>query len=170
MALTRVNNQALTSITAAGLPTLTSSNMPTGSIVQTVQTTASSEWYNSSAATFEDVTGQSITITPSSSSNKILITLSAWGIINGAGGMGIRLLRGSTSIHQMESLVNSTPWSQGCYSFSFLDSPSTTSATTYKIQGASQVRTSNAEFRFTYNHSSISGSPQSTMIAQEIVG
>ena len=44
MALTRVNNQALTSLTAAGLPTLTSSNMPTGSIVQTVQTTASSEW------------------------------------------------------------------------------------------------------------------------------
>ena len=97
MALTRINNQAL--------PTISSSKLPAGSIVQTVQTTASSEWYNSSAATFEDVTGQSITITPSSSSNKILITLSAWGIINGAGGMGIRLLRGSTSIHQMESLV-----------------------------------------------------------------
>ena len=64
MALTRLNNQALTSVTAAGLPTLTSSNMPTGSIVQTVQTTASSEWYNSSAATFEDVTGQSIQLRP----------------------------------------------------------------------------------------------------------
>ena len=170
MALTRLNNQALTSVTAAGLPTLTSSNMPTGSIVQTVQTTASSEWSNSSAATFEDVTGQSITITPSSSSNKILITLSAWGIINNPYGCAIKLLRGSTDIHQMESYVTNAAWTQGCYTFSYLDSPSTTSATIYKIQAASQFRTSQAEFRFNYPSSGISGSPQSTMIAQEIVG
>ena len=161
MALTRINNQAL--------PTISSSKLPAGSIVQTVQTTTSSVWYNSSAGTFQDVTGAGVSITPSSSSNKVLITYSAWGIINASGVIGMKLVRGSTDIHQMESLINDANWNQGCYTFSFLDSPSTTSATIYKIQAASQNATSNYEFRVNYN-SSISGTPQSTMIAQEIVG
>ena len=98
MALTRINNQAL--------PTISSSKMPAGSIVQTVQTTTSSVWYNSSAGTFQDVTGAGVSITPSSSSNKVLITYSAWGIINASGVIGMKLVRGSTDIHQMESLIN----------------------------------------------------------------
>lgn len=36
MPLTRINNQALTAVTAAGLPTLTHDKMPSGSIIQTV--------------------------------------------------------------------------------------------------------------------------------------
>ena len=36
MALTRINNQALTNVTSAGLPTLSSSNMPAGSVLQVV--------------------------------------------------------------------------------------------------------------------------------------
>ena len=39
MALTKLNNQSLTNVTAAGLPTLTSDNMPTGSVLQVVQGT-----------------------------------------------------------------------------------------------------------------------------------
>ena len=171
MALTRLNNQALTSITAAGLPTLTSSNMPTGSVVQVVQTTTTSAWHSTAATTWEDVTGQTITITPSSTSNKVLITLSAWGIILNPFGCGIKLLRGSTDIHQMESYVTDSQWSQGCYTFSYLDSPATTSATTYKIQGYSQSQSANAEFRFNYNNGTTPPDlPQSTMIAQEIAG
>jgi len=151
---------------------ITSAVMPTGSVVQVVQTTSTSSWNQTSGvqSTWQDITGKSRTITPTRSSNKILITWSACGILNNVGGIGIQLLRGSTSVHVMESLINQAPWSQGCYTFSFLDSPSTTSATTYKIQGMSQVATATAEFRVNYNHPNISGTPQSTLIAQEIVG
>ncbi|MAB40273.1 MAG: hypothetical protein CL525_14415 [Aequorivita sp.] len=86
-------------------------------------------------------------------------------------GCAIKLLRGSTDIHNMVSYVTDTQWSQGCYTFSFLDSPSTTSATTYKIQGYSQTATSTAEFRFNYSNNPYpADTPQSTMIAQEIAG
>ena len=167
-----------TTVPTAKLPTipssklsLTAADMPTGSVVQVVQTTTTSNWFSTAATTWEDVTGQTITITPSSSSNKVLITLSAWGIIYNPYGCAIKLLRGSTSVHQMESYVTDAAWSQGCYTFSYLDSPATTSATTYKIQGYSQSKSATAEFRFNYNNSSAPPDlPQSTMIAQEIAG
>ena len=164
---------ASSAVTSAKLASgaITSAAMPTGSVVQVVQSTTTSNWYQTSAQTWQDVTGQTVTITPSSSSNKVLITVRAWGIIYNPAGCAIRLLRGSTVIHEMVSYVTDTQWSQGCYTFSYLDSPSTTSATTYKIQGYSQTTTATAEFRFNYSNNPYPpGPPQSTMIAQEIAG
>ena len=63
--------------------------MPAGSVVQVVQTTTTS-MASTAATTWQDVTGFSaITITPSSTSNKVLITLSAWGIFFNPYGCGI---------------------------------------------------------------------------------
>ncbi len=121
--------------------------MPAGHILQTVSTSKTDTWtYNGSG--YQDVTGLAATITPSSTSSKILVQVN----INFSNSMrygAAILLRGSTQIgggtaegnrpsvsvspqanqdetHNQYIMRNS--------SFSFLDSPSTTSATTYKIQ------------------------------------
>ena len=121
--------------------------MPTGHILQTVSTTKTDTW-TYTGANFQDVTGLAATITPRSTSSKILVqvhvnfsgTLRYWGAI---------LLRGSTQIGGGAAVGNRPSVSVSSdanqdetndeyvmrnSSFSFLDSPSTTSATTYKVQ------------------------------------
>ena len=170
MALTRVNNQALTNVTSAGLPTLASSNMPTGSVVQVVQSSSTTQYIINAADTFED-TGYSVTITPNSSSNKILITFSAFGILLSPSHIGIQLVRGSTVVALFEGYsTDPNYWHTPNYGFSYLDSPSTTSATTYKIQGRADNRTTSAEMRFNFFSNNIPGDPITNLIAQEIVG
>jgi len=149
---------------------ITSAVMPTGSVVQVVQSTNTTTYSIAAADTFED-TGYSVTITPSSSSNKILITFSAFGILLNSSHTGCQLLRGSTVVMLNEGYsTNSSHWSQANWGFSYLDSPSTTSATTYKIQGRADTRTSNQEMRFLYKSNNIPGDPNMSLIAQEIVG
>ena len=98
--------------------------------------------------TFQDITGLSIAITPSSSSSKILVMYNV-NMANGADrGHGyLRLHRDTTNIGSAASagsrttaisVVNTGNAGQmQCVSGTFLDSPSTTSATTYKLLGAS---------------------------------
>jgi hypothetical protein len=92
----------------------------------TPQTTTSS--------TYADVTGLTVTITPQSTNNKILI-ISAnhlYGITNPVD-VGIRFLRGATNIFTSIQAVLATN-TGGSFVSVFLDSPSTTSAITYKVQ------------------------------------
>ena len=149
---------------------ITSAAMPTGSVIQVVQSTSTTQYNMAAADTFED-TGYSVTITPRSSSNKILITFSAFGILLNPSHIGVQLLRGSTVVALNEGYAtNSSHWTTPNYGFSYLDSPSTTSATTYKIQGRCDTRTSNVEMRFLYQSNNIPGDPNMSLIAQEIVG
>ena len=149
---------------------ITSAAMPTGSVIQVVQSTSTTQYNIAAADTFED-TGYSVTITPNSSSNKILITFSAFGILLNPSHIGVQLLRGSTVVALNEGYAtNSSHWTTPNYGFSYLDSPSTPSATPYKIQARADTRTSNAEMRFLYQHSNIPGDPNMSLIAQEIVG
>ena len=93
---------ALTKVIGAGIGTVTNqfadANLPTGSIVQVVQGTYAT-FTNSTSSSFEDV-GLSAAITPSSSSNKILVKVAAHGIAqNGdSAKTELALLRGSTII------------------------------------------------------------------------
>lgn len=73
MALTKLNNQSINEITASGIPTLVSANMPTGSVVQT----SKHDFYtktalNTSTAT-TIVTGNALTL--SSTASKVLISV-----------------------------------------------------------------------------------------------
>ncbi len=123
-----------------------------GKVLQVVQT-VKTDTFSLSSSTFTDVTGLSVSITPSSSSNKILVlTQISYG---GEPNMYAyaRLIRGSTSIFQgdsdgasrMEATVsmsttndsNSEGSKQYMCNITYLDSPATTSSTTYKIQIAS---------------------------------
>ena len=135
-----VANASLGAVTA--LPAA----IPTGKILQTVQTVkldifSTTNNYNN----FTDITGFSVAITPSSSSNKVLIIAQISGSVTGTTQF-FNLLRGSTTIFQPSSgSFKSTVAADGMntphVTISFLDSPSTTSATTYKVQTAAQSGT-----------------------------
>ncbi len=106
-------------------------------VVNAVYTTSAT----TSSATLAD-TGLTATITPTLATSKILVLVSH----NGVGKSGnlagrIRLLRGATEISFLDSLIAYTNTVTANYiggiSTSYLDSPATTSATTYKTQFAS---------------------------------
>ena len=121
-------------------------------VVETVKT----DTFTMTGTTFTDVTGLSVTITPSSSSSKVLIIPSLSIGAKKGSRHGYRILRGSTAIGVGDSSGSRTQYTQqagnlnsdtAVYSntFLFLDSPATTSATTYKIQLRSETDTSGYE-------------------------
>ena len=115
-------------------------------LVQTVQQSSTTNYYFTSSSYID--TNLSKAITPTSSSNKILVkcALCTQAYATNSTSLGVRLLRGSTVIytnneyhwHSVNGPVNLFYQTY----FEFLDTPNTTSAITYKIQGA-RYRTSN---------------------------
>jgi hypothetical protein len=131
----------------------------TGAVLQVVQVVKTDAFAGSLGATWADVSGMSASITPTSTSNKILVTVD----MKGSGGQDYsviraRLLRGNTAIYVGDA-ASSRPQSMGQFYIAsggagggyylaqlggtFLDSPATTSSVTYKVQigadGTSQV-------------------------------
>ena len=110
-----------------------------GKVLQVVNATTSTS-VTISTSTFTDTT-LTATITPSSTSSKILVLVSQNGIFRSAGdgAFSLRLMRGGTTLVNMESLLGymgggSSQIGPGSTSTNYLDSPATTSATTYKTQ------------------------------------
>ena len=141
MAIIKPNNNTISAITA--LPAAIS----TGKVLQVVSATKTDR-SSFTSKTFSDISGLSVSITPSSSSNKVLIVSyanMAWDYGNAK--IGLKLLRDSTIINLGDADGNRVRLSSLCYINSnsaapiaapsnFLDSPSTTSAITYKLQAA----------------------------------
>ena len=124
-----------------------------GNILQVVQTVKTDTATTTSTNTFVD-TGLSVSITPSSASNKILVTANLNFSAGDMQNIAWRLVRGSTDIYMGDAAGNRTRASgavrvstnqdaehQNCTSI-FLDSPNTTSATTYKVQWCRTYSTS----------------------------
>ena len=147
-----INDMAASKLTGA-LPAIDGSaltGISGGKILQVVQTTKTDTFSTTTAIpSFTTVTGVSATITPSATSSKILV------MVNGGFGNGstnyaiaVNLLRDSTSIYQGDARGSSTRASAfaiaggagGCeqYAINYLDSPSTTSATTYYLQAGTE--------------------------------
>ena len=147
-----INDLAASKLTGA-LPAISGAaltNLDAGKILQVKQTTKI-DTFTTSSQSYTDVTGLSVSITPASSSNKILIILD---IKVGAGhedaAFAGRLVRGSTAIYvgnasgasgrTLGSFGTSRQSGNAVYDIIqdrqavFLDSPSTTSSTTYKVQ------------------------------------
>jgi hypothetical protein len=108
-----------------------------GQILQVVNATYSTT-ITTTSGTYAD-TGLTATITPKFATSKIVVLVSQ----NGAGnngtasiGINLQLNRGSTTLALLSSIgVFSSVAQYGqCYSSAYLDSPATTSATTYKTQ------------------------------------
>ena len=121
-----------------------------GNFLQIVSTTKTDVGSFASANTnnYVDIPGMSVTITPTSTSSKILVTYTAYVSNSTTATVHVRLYRDSTSIGQGNAESNrlgdssifrpaATPYGLdiGCVSNLFLDAPSTTSAVTYKLQG-----------------------------------
>jgi hypothetical protein len=147
--------------TTGGKPILNS----TGGILQVVQV-VKTDTFSTSGFSWTDVTGLSVTITPSSASSKIMVLLDTKVGSNNDYGVNLRLVRGSTPIYlgdlngnrvQVSSWVttygnaNTTQgYNMTSVSLNYLDSPSTTSATTYKIQLSSYSGTGPAYINRTH--------------------
>ena len=124
-----------------------------GNILQVVQTLKTDTATTTSTNTFVD-TGLSVSITPSSASNKILVTANLNFSAGDMQNIAWRLVRGSTDLYMGDAASNRTRASgavrvstnqdaehQNCTSV-FLDSPNTTSATTYKVMWCRTYSTS----------------------------
>jgi len=108
-----------------------------------VQQTTLTTKPSTTSSTNVDITSFSVSITPSSTSSKVLIFVAAnFGTSAADVNAFIRLLRNSTAIHTSDD--DATYWLRSLSAsgnvlnfpnaFVYLDSPSTTSATTYKLQ------------------------------------
>jgi hypothetical protein len=116
-----------------------------GKVLQVVSATKT-DTASSSSSTFADITGLSVSITPSSASNKILVIA----YINGGydyltSKVATRIMRNSTALAIGDSAGNrirvsgytyieSDSYSPFVTSVNYLDSPSSTSSLTYKWQ------------------------------------
>ena len=128
-----------------------------GKVLQVVSTTKTTA-FSSSSTSYTDVTGFSSTITPSSSSNKVYVMVH----VNSSADIryaAFRLVRGSTNIAVgtdttgAQEAVTFTTGTNNAITYDNLilrnqsmainDSPSTTSATTYKLQGRITYGTGN---------------------------
>ena len=137
--------QGVSALSGTRVPT---AKMPTGAVLQ-AQSTSLAGAFSVSAAygTWYDVTGLSVNITPSSVNSKILvfadvncfaasvysstqIVRSGTAIYQGSGGSQT----GGNSLMEVYPIYTYGPW--GFRTAVYLDSPATTSTTTYKIQVA----------------------------------
>ena len=187
-----VNNQALIS-TTAGVMAFTPYTFPTsdGTASQVLQTNGSgvlsfatpsggkilqvsnliiaTSQQTIATATYTDLTSMSLSITPSSASNKILLVSNVQANIDNDEGFGLAYVRNSTIIaYTGDTNDNFSVYHSASGSlyltlpFIYIDSPSSTSSITYKIQAS------------TYQGKAIifndSGSYYPTFYAMEIAG
>ena len=147
----------------------------TGKILQVVQTTKT-DAFSSTSTSFVDITGLSVNITPSSTNSKILVTATVDIFAQRTSSYNsmalVLLLRGSTGLiggHMRGRIDNSDTAnyfnSGGHVSVKYLDTPSTTSQITYKIQGANWASSSTL---FVNNEAGSTYYAKSTIIAQEV--
>lgn len=116
----------------------------TGQVLQVVSQNYSTN-FESSTTTFAD-TGITVSITPTSATSKILVLVTLSGVYkdgsNSLTGLAARLVRGSTTLQQFSNRAaftsDGSPNHIGGISFNYLDSPATTSSTTYKVQAANK--------------------------------
>ncbi len=152
-----------------------------GAVLQVVST-AKTDTFTTTSTTYTDVTGLSVSITPSSASSRILVLVTT-NYSNDSGGQNgiLQLVRDSTAIFVGNS-AGSRPQgsaqtrvigdSNGALTIAltFLDSPSTTSSTNYKVQlrvqgGTGCVNRTNAD-----TDTSVIARTASSITVMEIAG
>jgi hypothetical protein len=133
----------LTTYTAGEVLTAASLNanftFAAGGVVQAKSTTVTASTFSTASATLVDITGLSVSITPTSASNKILVmAFVSCGLSASDENTTLTLARGGTSIGGGVSGTNIgyAALNNRTYSFAmqFLDSPASTSALTYNVR------------------------------------
>ena len=151
-----------------------------GNILQVKQSTYTGV-FSTSSATMVD-TGLSVSITPTSSSNKILVTVSLGSFANSGRYKRamMNIVRGSTNVLIGDARTGTEctavvapratddNYAQIPLAFTFLDSPSTTSATTYKVQASRGSDTGTVYLNGNAGADASSGNAASTIVVTEI--
>ena len=129
-----------------------------GNVLQVVSATKT-DTFSTTSTSLVDVTGLSVSITPTSATSKILVfVVASGGGLEATNGMNLALLRGATQISLGDASGSRSRGFGGNQQISnalhtntsvFLDSPATTSATTYKVQAS--VNTGTGYINRTHN-------------------
>jgi len=147
---------------SGGVPTWASPAGGGGKILQVVSTTYSTETTIAST-TFTD-TGITASITPTSATSRIWVMIAAQSLTestNTVASSGVQLLRGATNILTVGSDKNSYQRIRAVglgnivqmanvQPIIYVDSPATTSSTTYKLQAAVDTTGSGTQVRFNW--------------------
>ena len=178
-----ISNAAIASDAA-----IATTKLGTGAVLQAVQAiftgtqTLATGGVN---ANFSDITSLSVAITPSSSSNKILLIAHLTASCADDRGIFFKFTGGNTASFVGDTAGNKTRVAGFYFSgnaagsangapvtLMYLDSPSTTSATTYKVQGAPNFNSGNASINYNLNESDNAYFPRgaSSLIAIEVKG
>ena len=150
-----------------------------GGIIQ-IKSTTKTDTFTTASTSFTDVTGLSVSITPTRADSKIFVLVTSCGNTNGSKGYG-RIVRGSTAIAVGDAdgskvqatfdMNNAASGNRGqSYVGSILDSPNTTSATTYKLQIRHENGAGNANINRLHvnDDSSVNGRYSSTITLMEV--
>lgn len=151
-----LQEQAVAGTTTLTLPTTSGTiltNSSAGTVLQVVST-AKTDTFTTTSTSFIDITGLSATITPTNSANKILVQINVNYGNSGGNMAGLRITRAGTAIAIGDAASSRTRSTLGNVqyngvnndrssfgSMTFLDSPATTSATTYQVQGITDANT-----------------------------
>ena len=171
MALTQVASGLIASVSGAsltGTQNIPKATLPTGCILQVVQGTYGTATQIQST-TFTD-TGLTASITPTSATSKILVIVSQPGFciyVSGGNAIIPNLCRNGSEILRLgQSQSNTTTFAPFSINVTYLDSPATTSSTTYKTQAKWSSGASSSNTIFLNWTSDINGN--STMVLMEI--
>ncbi len=157
---------------------ITDTSPKTGNILQVVSVTKDTS-FTTTSGSFVDITGLSVAITPSATSSKILVLMNvASSNTTSTGSAFTQLVRGTTAISIGASGETGEPctgytsqagYDMGQVAVQYLDSPSTTSATTYKLQLRSNG-SQTAAINRTGEYQSQQGNVASGITLMEIAG
>ena len=160
-----------------------------GGLIQTVSTTKTNT-FSTNSQSFVDVTGLSATITPTSSSNKILVivnigygghqNLYGWGklVRTTSGGSPVDICIGNAASNRVRaslsfSMTNldNQKYKQKHASCSFLDSPNTTTSTTYKVMVMTENGSRDVHINYSQNDgdAAYSGRLASSITCMEVI-
>jgi hypothetical protein len=166
--------QITTGLIASGA--ITKSILPTGSVLQVLSATKL-DAFTTSSTTAVDVTGLSVSITPTSASSKILVLSQIWGTGTADTGFYVNLVRDSTNLNistagsNINTTISSYFGNESLWStipIMFLDSPATTSSRTYKIQIFTSNGSTSVAINKRVNNAFVGGSSNITVM--EIAG
>lgn len=160
----KINDVAATKLTGQ----VPDANAPSGSVIQVVQTQITAQTIFSSSS-YVDATSFSASITPSSTSSKILVVMNVHTYLDNfsTGNIHIngKIVRNSTDVYETLIVSGYAINITSFFPLIYLDSPATTSSTTYKLQ----VKASDTYNSSRINRNTTAGyTPVSTITLMEI--